>query len=119
MHYPHTRIYSCLKHLLANFAGLCRVGLEHNVLPGPQNTTDLICTPLSSKAERQWESTTLWHVLPRSKSTVVLKALSIGIIIIWQLAAFNNRRLLDLPLDENLQSEAFKGRHNNSGKHLS
>lgn len=58
-------------------------------------------------------------VQPCSESTVVLKALSIAIIIIiWQLANLNNWRLLDLPLDENLQSEAFEGRHNNSGKHL-
>lgn len=55
---------------------------------------------------------------PHLKSTVVLKALLISIIIIWQLANFNNWHLLDLPLDENLLSEAFEGRHNNSGKHL-
>lgn len=56
---------------------------------------------------------------PHSKPTVALKALLISIIIIiWQLANFNNWHLLDLPLDDNLLSEAFEGRHNNSGKHL-
>lgn len=54
---------------------------------------------------------------PHSKSAV-LKALLVSIIIIWQLANFNNWHLLDLPLDKNLLSGAFEGRHNNNGKHL-
>lgn len=59
----------------------------------------------------------LWYMHPHSKSAV-LKALLVSIIIIWQLANFNNWHLLDLPLDKNLLSGAFEGRHNNNGKHL-
>lgn len=60
----------------------------------------------------------LWYMHPHSKSAAVLKALLVSIIIIWQLANFNNWHLLDLPLDKNLLSGAFEGRHNNNGKHL-